>query len=167
MSQKSRNSAISRVAIFWDLQNVKATEKQIRCLMMFADTKGHVVLKKAYAHWKRENEELEDLLCDLFEPINVPSFKRKRNRADYKLIEHCRQRVLHNPDISTVILLSQDGDFTCLVNELKANGKQVIVVAHSEKSTNRKLIKLADEFYLLSQIEQRLSNLLRSSVRNS
>jgi len=159
MSQKSINSRTSHVAIFWDWQNVKATEKQIRCLMMFAYDKGHVVLEQAYADWGQENKKLADLLADLFDCINVPSSKLKKNRADFKLIGHCRQRVLRNPDISTVILLSGDGDFAGLVDELKDNGKKVIIVAHSDKRTNQKLIKLADEFNFLGQIEQRFSNL--------
>ncbi|NES19002.1 MAG: NYN domain-containing protein [Symploca sp. SIO3E6] len=159
MSQKSRNSGTSHVAIFWDWQNVKATEKQIRCLMMFAYAHGNVVLKKAYAHWKRENEELEDLLCDLFELIDVPSFKHKKNRADYKLIEDCRKHVLRNPDINTVILLSGDKDFKDLVNELKAKGKKVILIARRDKPINPKFKESANEFYWLSQIEQWFSNL--------
>jgi len=159
MSQKSINSAISHVAIFWDWQNVKATEEQIRCLMMFAYDKGHVVLKKAYADWGHENQKLADLLCDLFDCINIPSSKDKKNRADYKLIEDCRQRVLNNPDISTVILLSGDKDFKGLVNELKAKGKQVIVIARRDKPINPKFKESASEFYWLSQIEQWCSNL--------
>lgn len=159
MSPKSINSKTAHVAIFWDWQNVKATEKQIRCLMMFAYAKGHVVLEQAYADWGQENKKLADLLADSFDCINVPSSKDKKNRADFKLIGHCRQRVLRNPDISTVILLSGDGDFTGLVDELKDNGKKVIVVAHYEKNTNRKLIKIADEFNFLGQIEKRFSNL--------
>ena len=159
MSQKSRNSRTSRVAIFWDLQNIKATEKQIQCLMMFAYAKGHVVLEQAYADWGKENQKLANLLFDLLDCIHVPSSKDKKNRADYELIKHCRQRVLNNPDISTVILLSGDGDFASLVNELKAKGKKVIVIAHSDKRTNHKLKESADEFYSLSQIEKKFGNL--------
>ena len=160
MSQKSTTLVIPLLAIFWDWQNVKATEKQIQCLMMFAYAKGHVVLEQAYADWGKENQKLANLLFDLLDCIHVPSSKDKKNRADYELIKHCRQRVLNNPDISTVILLSGDGDFASLVNELKAKGKKVIVIAHSDKRTSRKLKESANEFCLLSQIERRFSNLL-------
>ena len=160
MSQKSRNSRTSRVAIFWDLQNIKATEKQIQCLMMFAYAKGHVVLEQAYADWGKENQKLANLLFDLLDCIHVPSSKDKKNRVDDKLIEDCKRQVLSNSDINTVILLSGDGDFASLVDELKTNGKKVIVVANSEKRTSRKLKESANEFCLLSQIERRFSNLL-------
>jgi len=159
MKKQSSNLTTSHVAIFWDWQNVKATDEQIRCLMMFAYDKGHVVLKKAYADWGKENQKLADLLFYSFDCINVPSSKDEKNRADDKLIEDCKRQVLKKINISTIIIISGDSDFTGLVNELKANGKKVIVIADYDEKTSPQLKESASEFYWLSQIEERFSNL--------
>ncbi|WP_199348833.1 NYN domain-containing protein [Microcoleus sp. FACHB-SPT15] len=49
-----------------------------------------------------------------------------------------------------VILVSGDGDFANLVRELQDKGKKVIIFAQPQVS--QKLIILANEFYLVSQI---------------
>jgi uncharacterized LabA/DUF88 family protein len=111
------------------------------------------VCKQAYAHWRHENSKYEELLDELdFECFNVLSSKHKRNNVDKKLIAYCRAQILSNPDITTVILLSGDGDFKGLVRDLKAAGKKVIVIAECLKKTSRKLVNLANEFYLLKQL---------------
>lgn len=143
----------SSVAILCDWQNVRGTRDQLQCLMNFARKLGIIVGKKAFAHWRRENPQWEELLDELgFECFNVPSSKHKRNNVDKKLIAHCREQILSNPGITTVILLSGDGDFKGLVRDLKAAGKKVIVIAECLKKTSKKLVNLADEFYLLKQL---------------
>lgn len=143
----------SSVAILCDWQNVRGTQDQLRCLMKFACRLGTVAFKKVYAHWRREHSQWEELFDELdFECFNVPSSKHKKNNVDRKLIAHCRQQVLDNSDITTVILLSGDGDFSGLVRDLRAKGKKVIVIAESLKKTSSKLVQSADEFHLLKQL---------------
>ena len=141
------------VAILFDWQNVRGSQNQLRCLMNFAREIGKIALKKVYAHWRHENSQCEELLDELgFECYNVPSSKRKKNNADKKLIAHCNEQVLNSPGITTVILLSGDGDFKGLVRDLKAKGKKVIVITECLKKTSPKLVELADEFHLLNQL---------------
>lgn len=143
----------SSVAILFDWQNVRATQDQLQCLLGFACKLGTISLKRVYAHWRRENSKYEELFDDWgFECVNVPSSKSKKNNVDKKLIAHCRQQILNNPDITTVILLSGDGDFNGLVCDLKAKGKKVIVIAKCLKNASKKLRELADEFRLLGQL---------------
>ena len=153
MSMNQKPLVTSSVAILCDWQNVKGTQTQLRSLLSFACKIGTIVLKRVYAHWRREGFQWEELFDDLdFDCFNVPSSKHKKNNVDKKLIAHCRQQILNNPDITTVILLSGDGDFKGLVHDLKAKGKKVIVIGECLKKTSRKLIKLADEFHLLNQL---------------
>ncbi|MBE9128536.1 MULTISPECIES: NYN domain-containing protein [unclassified Coleofasciculus] len=156
MNKQSSGSIDSRVVIFWDWQNSRGTEAQIQYVIGFACLKGIITSKKVYSDWQLEkNRKLaEKLWCEGFESINVPSCKQKKNRTDKKLIKDCRQQVLDQSEINTVILLSGDGDFTPLVRDLKAKDKRVIVIAQCQKNTSQKLRESADEFYLLSQIEQ-------------
>jgi uncharacterized LabA/DUF88 family protein len=153
MVNQSACLVTSSVAILCDWQNVRGTGDQLQCLMNFAHKLGTVVFKNVYAHWRHENSQYEELFDELdFECFNVPSSKRKRNNVDKKLIAHCRGQILNNPDITTVILLSGDGDFNGLVRDLKVAGKKVIVIAECWKKTSRKLVKLADESHLLKQL---------------
>ena len=153
MANQSRCLVASSVAILCDWQNVRGTQAQLRCLINFACKLGTIAFKKVYAHWRHEDSKWEELFDELdFDCFNVPSSKRKRNNVDQKLITHCKQQILNNSDIATVILLSGDGDFRGLVRDLKAKGKKVIVIAECLKRTNGKLIKLADEFHLLNQL---------------
>lgn len=153
MSNETKCLVTSSVAILCDWQNVRGTQAQLQCLMNFACKLGTIAFKWVYAHWRRENSKYEELFDDWgFECFNVPSSKRKRNNVDKKLIAHCRQQILNNPDITTVILLSGDGDFKGLVRDLKTKGKKVIVIAECLKKTSSKLITLADEFHLLEQL---------------
>jgi len=153
MATQAKCLVTSSVAILCDWQNVRGTQAQLQSLMSFACKLGTIALKRAYAHWRRENSYWEEVFDELdFDCFNVPSSKQKRNNVDNKLIADCRQEILNNPDITTVILLSGDGDFKGLVRDLKARGKKVIVIGQCLKSTNGKLIKLADEFHLLKQL---------------
>lgn len=153
MANQAKCLVTSSVAILCDWQNVRGNQAQLRCLMNFACKLGTIALKRVYAHWRHENSKWEELFDELdCDCLNVPSSKQKRNNVDKKLIAHCRQQILNNPDITTVILLSGDGDFKGLVRDLKATGKKVIVIGECLNKTSGKLIKLADEFHLLKQL---------------
>jgi uncharacterized protein (TIGR00288 family) len=146
---------MANIAIFWDWQNCRATESQIRYLILLAFFNGNIVFKRAYSDWKKENEKLAEILyCNGFEMPHIPSDKNKPNRTDQKLIDDCIQLIVDNPDINIVILVSADGDYKELVTKLKSQGKKVIVFAKSENSTSNKLKKVADSLYFFNQIDQ-------------
>ncbi len=161
MNNKSRSSLNPCVALLWDWQNVRANPTQIQSLSVFVRSYGKVVRKEVYSDWRRESSEelTEKLYCEGFKAISVPSYKNKPNRTDRELIQDCRKLILNRPDIKTVILLSNDGDFTALVNQLKGKGKTVIVITHDPAKTNRRLTAAASEYRCFSQIEQWFSSL--------
>ncbi|KOR36029.1 MULTISPECIES: NYN domain-containing protein [Planktothricoides] len=162
---KSQGKSRDQVAIYWDWQNVhfksqgKFRDKVI-ALVEFAKKLGSVKVMNVYAHWRKETPLVEDTFDDLdFKCRNVPASKAKKNNADKKLIKDCQEDISSNPHISTVILLSKDGDFVPLVRELKAAGKKVILISDSDKTTNQKLKNMVDEFYTLSKSEAGFSPL--------
>jgi hypothetical protein len=137
------------VSIYGDYQNVKLSPDQANCLVTYARTMGYLVSKKLYANWLIENKYSAQALCRLgFDCIHVPL--EEKNSVDHKLIEDCKSNVLNNPAIKIVILVSGDGDFVSLVRQLQTKGKEVIIFAQPQVS--QKLIRLANEFYLISQI---------------
>lgn len=155
---------LNHVAIYWDWQNVslksqgKSRDKVI-ALVEFAKKLGSVKVMNVYAHWRKETPLIEDIFDELdFKCPNAPASKAKKNNADKKLIKDCQEDISSNPDISTVILLANDGGFARLVrDDLKPKGKKVILITYSEDSISGKLKPLVDEFYTLSQIEAPLN----------
>ena len=149
VTQEKTKERKTSVALYWDCQNVRVSLHQAKCLLNFAKVQGVVVIKRTYAYWRHENRSFEEALYGLdFECINIASFQK--NSLDHKLIADCKSSVLNNPAIEIVIIVSGDGDFANLIRELKAKGKKVIVLAQPQVS--QKLIKLANEFYAVSQI---------------
>ena len=59
-------------------------------------------------------------------------------------------------NFDTLVLISGDGDFVRLVEELKQKGKKVEVVSHSSH-TSYKLRKIADRFIPLATIQNQIS----------
>lgn len=162
---KSHGKSRDQVAIYWDWQNVRLKSQgkfrdKVIALVEFAKKLGSVKVMNVYAHWRKETPLVEDTFDDLdFNCRNAPASKAKKNNADKKLIDDCQKDISSNPGISTVILLSKDGDFVPLVRELKAAGKKVILITNSEKNTSRDLLKEMNEGYILSQREARFSPL--------
>lgn len=149
LTQEKTKERKTSVALYWDCQNVRVNLHQAKCLLNFAHTQGNLVIKRAYAYWRYENRHFEEYLYNLgLECLNIAS--RQRNSLDQILIADCQSSVLNNPDIKRVIVVSGDRDFVKLIRELQAQGKKVIVVAQSQVS--QKLIKIADELYLVNQI---------------
>lgn len=151
VTEGQTNEPKAFASLYWDCQNVRVSSHQAKCLLNFASDQGILVIKRAYAYWRHENQGFEKALYDHgFDCLNVPSVKN--NSVDYKLIDDCKSAVLNNPclNINTVILVSGDKDFAGLVRELRDQGKKVIIFAQPQVS--KRLIELADEFYLVSQI---------------
>lgn len=146
---------MANIAILWDWQNCRANQEQIRCLILLAFVNGNVVFKRAYSDWRRENENLAEILySNGFEMPHIPSEKDKPNRTDNKLINDCMKLVANNQDIDIVILVSADGDYQEMLSKLKSHGKKVIVIGKSENLTSKKLKKIADNLYFFDQIDQ-------------
>ncbi len=139
----------NRVSIYWDFENVRVPD-QAKCLIDFAQSRGDVVTKKVYSHWRRETWAFEYALDHVgFERIHV--WEKGTNSADRKLKSDCLAELDSSwfPDI--IILVSGDGGFASLVRKLQDHGKQVIVFGR-QGVTSPKLRWLVDEFYFAEQL---------------
>ena len=149
MTVQNFSSSASLVAVYLDWQNVSVKQNQVNCLVGFISSIGSLEIKKVYALWDKGNRKSGKLLHKFgFDCLDVPCIEK--NGADQKLIADCKNQALNNPAIKTVILISGDGDFAPLVRELKAKGKEVIVIARFNVS--QKLIKIADKFYDVNEL---------------
>lgn len=153
------------VALYIDWENIKYSllnkEKRLPNAMALKEAAaryGRVVVAKAYANWQ-EGQHLRDpndLYSAGIEPIYVPTTilgfgdsadgaPRRKNSIDVKLAVDCVDASLSNPNISTFVLVTGDGDFVHLINTLRMRGRKVVVIGTSW-STSWQLTSSADSF---------------------
>ncbi|TAE58682.1 MAG: NYN domain-containing protein [Nostocales cyanobacterium] len=141
------------VAIFGDIQNVLSIVKYGDVLLDFAKMQGNVKLKKFYYNSQHKNQVDAKNIFQLlgFNCVDVPD--SSKNSADKQLKDECYNAVAFNPSLTTIILLSGDGDFAVLIAILKAMGKKVIVFAR-RGSTSKRLINLvgAENFHFIDDL---------------
>ncbi len=153
------------VALYIDWENIKYSllnkENRLPNAMAIKEAAakyGRVVAAKAYANWQ-EGQHLRDpndLYSAGIEPIYVPTTilgfadtpdgaPRRKNSVDVKLAVDCVDASLSNPNITTFVLVTGDGDFVHLINTLRLRGKRVVVIGTSW-STSWQLTSSADHF---------------------
>lgn len=143
------------VGIFWDWQNVRCkTLNQFTCLMAFAQFHGAIRHRYVYAHWRKEKEEFETAFSLAeFKSYNIPTLYK--DQADAEINRDFRALMKQDHLLKTIILLSCDGGFKDILQKLKEQGKQIIVVSSSRKqSVSEKLENLADHVVYLDELEK-------------
>lgn len=163
--KKSRFCDGSPVAMFLDAQNISSiTRLQTHALVNYAETNlGFIAHKAVYIDLKQFDCGAEKFFPKIgFDLFDIPGSKFCKNLADQQLIHDCRQYVQEHPQTPTIILGSQDGDFAKLAQELKVQGKQVIVVGASsqKQKVSKKLSRWADRVVYLDELEKALSLLI-------
>jgi hypothetical protein len=145
MRKKIMNN--SRVAIYWDSQNVNFTDQRGELLLSLAESEGKVVISNIYYN-SQYQKSLEKIAGDNFKLIDFPySFK---NGLDHYLRSLVWDHLDSNCCPNTVIIISGDGDFKSLVNNLKKLGIKVIIVANN--NVKKKLQQAADIFYFINDL---------------
>ncbi len=148
-----RNST-DQVAVFIDFENIELSyrdktnnEDEIdwsRILDAAVDF-GRVVVRRAYGDWSKFGRNQRELLGLGIDLIHVSS-KRGKNAADISIVIDALEIVNNeNSNISHVILISGDGDFTELAHRLRARGKTVVGFGVSGSSAEY-LIQACDQF---------------------
>ncbi len=108
--------------------------------------KGDIVVKRAYADWKRYADQRNPLHEAAFELIEIPGRGISgKNSADIRLCVDAMDLAASKPHINTFVIVSGDSDFSPLVSKLKENGKQVIGLG-TQASTSSLLRDNCHEF---------------------
>ncbi len=97
--------------------------------------------QQAMAKWHElcRSKGFEEIQC-----ANSP----KKNSTDLKLIDDIYFNLYENQRVKTYIIVSNDRDYTFVVQRLKSKGKKVIIVGHNNTPSVYK--NLADEFVCLT-----------------
>lgn len=144
----------SQVAVFIDYENIELScrekmgsnvEVDWSTVLETAVDLGRVVLRRAYADWSIFSSGQRELLGLGVEVVHVPS-KRGKNAADIRIVIDALEMLMgEHANISHVLLVSGDGDFTELVHRLRGYGKLVVGLGVSGASAEY-LINACDQF---------------------
>lgn len=145
---------LNQVAVFIDYENIElscreklGSEVEIEWsrVLETAIEVGRVSIRRAYADWSTYGASQRELLRLGVDLIHVAS-KRGKNAADIKIVVDALEMLIGNhTNVSHVLLVSGDGDFTELVHRLRAHGKIVVGLGISGASAEY-LINACDQF---------------------
>ncbi len=144
----------SQVAVFIDYENIELScrekmgsnvEVDWQTVLETAVDLGRVVIRRSYADWSIFSSGQRELLGLGVEVVHVPS-KRGKNAADIRIVIDALEMLMgEHANISHVLLVSGDGDFTELVHRLRGYGKVVVGLGVSGASAEY-LINACDQF---------------------
>ena len=151
----------AQVAVFIDYDNIeisvsdklgKDTEVEWSLVLETAAQIGRVVVRRAYADWSSYGGDRQrELLGSGVELVHVSS-KRGKNAADIRIVIDALE-ILNSGDgnITDIMLVSGDGDFTELVHRLRGRGLNVVGLGVVGASAEY-LINACDEFIFYDRL---------------
>lgn len=151
----------SQVAVFIDYDNIEisATEKlgkdaevEWARVLEAAVQIGRVVTRRAYADWSAYGGDAQRELLGLGIELVQVSSKRGKNAADIRIVIDALEMLFsERNNITHVMLVSGDGDFTELVHRLRTRGLFVIGLGVSGTSAEY-LVNACDEFIFYDRL---------------
>lgn len=116
--------------------------------------KGNIVVKRAYADWRRFSEYTNGLQESAFELFQIPARRLTgKNSADMRLCVDIMDLCYSKAHIDSFVIVSGDSDFSPLVSKLKENGKTVIGLGMKD-STSILLRDNCDEFIYYEDLKR-------------
>ena len=150
------------VAVFIDFENVYVSVRDkldanpnFESIMDRCEDFGRVVIARAYADWYRYPRVTSALYANGIEPMYVPTYYYDRemgrtgraikNSVDMNLCIDAMKTLYTNTNIAKFVLATGDRDFIPLVNSIRQQGKEVIIIGIGGAASAH-LAQSADEF---------------------
>jgi uncharacterized protein (TIGR00288 family) len=150
------------VAVFIDFENVYVSVRDkldvnpnFESIMERCEDLGRVVIARAYADWYRYPRVTSALYANGIEPMYVPTYyydkdvgrigRAIKNSVDMNLCVDAMKTLFTNPNIKKFVLATGDRDFIPLVNTIRQQGKEVIIIGVGGAASAH-LAQSADEF---------------------
>lgn len=151
----------AQVAVFIDYDNIeisasdklgKDVDVEWSLVLETAAQIGRVVVRRAYADWSSYGGDRQrELLGSGVELVHVSS-KRGKNAADIRIVIDALEFLFSgSSNITHIMLVSGDGDFTELVHRLRGRGLKVVGLGVSGASAEY-LINACDEFIFYDRL---------------
>lgn len=147
--------ALSRFALFVDLENTGAKIETLNNILEKVKMRGDILLGKVYGYTDQFSSLKEVLLSNTF--TVVPSLRfgiSQKNNADIQLVLDAMEVAYTNERIDSFCIVSGDSDYTPLVGRLKAMGKYVLGISRSEVAS-KIFINACNEFQFLETVKTR------------
>ena len=146
-----------QLALFIDFENVAIWAEQaffdlkLTTLMEYLQSRGSVVVKRAYGDWARFSRYRDDMLDNSIDLIQMYSVRAGKNRADIRLALDAFETAVDRPQIETIVIVSGDSDFGALASKLREYGRYVLGIGPRD-ITHVLLVKSCDEFVYLETV---------------
>ena len=143
-----------QLAVFIDFENVALWAEreffdfEITSLLEYLQSRGPVVVKRAYADWSRFSRYREELMKNSIDLIQIYSVRQGKNRADIRMAIDAFETALTRQQINTYVIVSGDSDFGPLVTKLREYGRYTIGVGPRSISPDL-LVRACHEFIYL------------------
>ena len=118
-------------------------------LLNFIKEKGRVIIARVYGDFSKLKSWKEPCQTFCIEPIH--HFESNKNSTDMKIVTDVCFQIEPNHNINSYVIVSGDGDFTHLIQELKKKEKYIIGMSGSKYSTSKQLVNICDEFKYLDE----------------
>jgi hypothetical protein len=146
-----------QLAVFLDFENIAIWAEEhffdleLNRLMQYLQSRGPVVVKRAYGDWPRFSKYRDDLLENSIDLIQMYSVRPGKNRADIRLALDAFEIATTRPKIRTIVIVSGDSDFGALSSKLREHGMYVLGIG-PRQITHSLLVKSCDEFVYLETV---------------
>ncbi len=146
-----------QLAVFIDFENVaiwaehQFLDLELDRLMEYLQSRGPVVVKRAYGDWSRFSKYRDDMLDNSIDLIQLYSIRAGKNRADIRLALDAFETIINRPQIGTVVIVSGDSDFGALASKLREYGRYILGIG-PRAVTHKLLVKSCDEFIYLETV---------------
>jgi hypothetical protein len=122
-----------------------ATADIARSLVRFASSVGRLGVSRAYADWSREPKVARELSGTRLVPVLVPATEDGEDRSHIRLVVDAMETLFNGDEPDAFIIVSSDPSLVPLVQAIRADGSEVIVVAADEDAADE-LLAEADQF---------------------
>lgn len=122
-----------------------------RALVRFASGVGRVGVARAYADWTREPELSRQLNGTRLAPVLVPATEDGEDRSHIRLAVDAMETLYNGDEPDGFVLVTNDSSLVPLVQALRADGSEVILVA-AGASGDEELVAEADQFVSFEDI---------------
>jgi hypothetical protein len=101
-----------------------------RALFSYAEGMGRVSLARAYADWSREPDLARELSTSRLVPVLVPATQDGEDRSHIRLVVDAMEVLFNGDEPDAFVIASGDPSLVPLVQALRADGSEVVVVAY-------------------------------------
>ncbi|HYF66273.1 MAG TPA: NYN domain-containing protein, partial [Herpetosiphonaceae bacterium] len=162
------NTPKQDVAVFIDFENIYVSVREkfdatpnFEALMERCEDYGRIVVARAYADWYRYPRITSALFANNIEPMYVPTYyydkdegrtgRPIKNSVDMHMCIDAMRTLYTRTNISTYVFITGDRDFIALVNCVRQEGKNVVIIGIGGAASSH-LAQSADEFLFYEQI---------------